>query len=263
MNYEEYYQSLIQVFSKINENPITSGVLGNFLTYLVGFLFLLAIGTVTHARKKKREVIHQTFIMIDQFTFFCRNECYKVADIPTLMRNYRGKFIHSHLCKLEQEEHLLKEEVYIDKTRISTFVMFTDGSRVALIDRRNSDVKQAVENPLLDCHGAIPFNNTSLHTKVSNEFMDSSIIKMIAIPGVAIEKNQKKLFKLLIPGSFETCIMIGFIVFVSEVDLEKTNDDKKIKNNQLFKLSCISPEEKNLSSKVSLALKFLKAHEKQ
>lgn len=211
--------------------------------------------------------------MIDQFAFFCQNECYKVSDIPILMMNYRGKFIHSHLCKIEQGQHILKEEVYIDKTRISTFVMFTDGSRVALIDRRNSDVKQAVENPLLDCHGAVPFNNTSLYKKVSNNFMNSDILKMIAIPGVAIEKTQKKIFNRLIAGSFETCIMIGFIVFVSEHDLEKINDsdgnpeknnnDEKVKNNQLFKLSCISPEEKNLSSKVSLALKFLKAYNKQ
>jgi|GEM_PF-4907878 len=138
-----------------------------------------------------------------------------------------------------------------DNTRISTFVSFTDGEQVLIIDRKSADSKKTnVENPKLDVFGSVQFENRSLSIKIPNDlFLDSKIIEIKPIYGIAIEENRPK-----DNGGTETVIMLGVNIYMKTEDLEKAVNQKDI---WLYPKSVLNAKSNELTSKAHLAVMSL------
>lgn len=107
--------------------------------------------------------------------------------------------------------------VIVNNTRLSTFIVFTDGKRIVLFDRPKDTKNTNVTNPLLDVFGSVQFENRTIKNKIKNpDFFNSKILKVEEISGAAIENN-----KLKIGDDTETAVMFGACVHLSPRDLEK------------------------------------------
>lgn len=229
---------LSETMNKLNglyHDPIISALVSGFIVFIVSSIAMYLF--------TKRKTIFQTYLYINTSCIICNCEKYKIGDIPKALLEYRKK-LHS----MSDDENLT-----FWNTRISTFIIFTDGVSVLLYDRKNDSSHQAVLNNKLDCHGAVAFHNPSLEFKLPKEFMDVKVNEMKPIPGLALEKTAKKLWKLPIISTKKAVVMMGFATYIDTNDLEKGVDD----NNSLYLISCLSSENHNLTSKAKLSIRHL------
>lgn len=115
---------------------------------------------------------------IDNFFPICNidntNKKLKVGDLAGYFKNYVAKNIPPQYTK---EQNGYKKFV-INNTRISTFFTFTDGLKVLLFDRTNSNLQTVINNNY-DCFGSVDFENSSLSKKIaSSSFFGSDIEKI-------------------------------------------------------------------------------------
>lgn len=157
------------------------------------------------------------------------------------------------LDKLPNDKKL---KFIVNNTRISTFFIFTDGERVALFDRSKSNKGiQKIQNDRFDVFGSVTFENSSLKLKITNDsFLNSKIEKIEGIPGLAFEDSIEPDDNLL---GRQTVIMIGFSVYVSPQDLDKSQSNESSIIN-IYNLSSL-PDEECLTSKAKLGIDFLKS----
>ncbi len=138
-----------------------------------------------------------------------------------------------------------------ENTRISTFVSFTDGKNILILDRKNANSRKInVENPKLDVFGAVQFENRSLSLKIPiDSFLDSQIIKIEPIYGIAIEENRPK-----DKAEKETVVMMGINIYMKTEDLIKALNEKDI---QLYPIAVLNAQINDLTSKAHLAVMSL------
>lgn len=171
----------------------------------------------------------------------------KVGDLTEYFKNYVAKNIPSKYIKNSNNS----TKFIINNTRISTFFTFTDGSKVLLFDRTNSNL-QTITNNNYDCFGSVDFENSSLSKKITNQSFFGSIIERIDyIPGFAFEDNVETSDNFCV---FQTVIMFGFVFFISPEDLK--NAIRNNKNLHLENLNEISTD--TLTSKAKLAVEYLR-----
>jgi len=244
-----------------NIDSIFINIVSNTLFSLFTVLITLTIGLYFYNRiiKKENQVEFQTYISGESSHIVCKEDSYFVKDIPNILLQYRKKM------KTTNDE----EELYFWKTRVSTFTIFTDGKKILLNNRKEFKNNKTIFNPKLDAFGAKKFHNSSLKCKLSKQFMESKIIKMESISGIVIENNRG--FIRFLKKNDETVIMIGFIAYVDSNDLKKgiefskvqyddcTNNDVDRDTNIISPLSCLSPDDENLTAKAKLGIKYLQS----
>lgn len=173
------------------------------------------------------------------------------GDIPGLFKVYLDSQIPKKYKKLDkQKDGSFQTRVMINNTRISNFVSFTDGKRIALYDRDAANMQQ-VENSSYDVFGAVTFENNSLFMKIKNENFKDVVLKSIdEVPGFAFEDNVNKYLET------ETVIMFGYSALVApeDLDLITLNSDSTIK---LWPVRLDVP--KNTTAKARLAFQFSKS----
>jgi len=246
--------------SSITENN-TTGILNfydllNNITaeFIVVAISLLITYLIYRSYKKiKAKVGFQTYIMTETSYITCTKD-YTIRDIPNILQEYKDKL---------NIENKKEDKVFFWNTRISTYLIFTDGVNILLYNRKENSNKEQIINPKLDCYGAVAFNNNTLKYKLPNTFLESKILDIRHIPGIVIEENELK-FNLFKPNKIsETVVMVGFIVFVSNEDLKKglnidTNYNIDENDNIIKQISCIEPDDENLTAKAKLGIKYLK-----
>ena len=112
--------------------------------------------------------------------------------------------------------------VLVNSTRFSTYVVFTDGTRIVLFDRAAGIDKTNVFNERYDVFGSVQFENRTIKMKIPNEkFLNSEIQGIEEITGAAIEDNKDQT-----GFEAETAVMFGICVYLKPEDLDhaKTND---------------------------------------
>jgi len=218
-------------------------VINSLLASVIGGLFTL-ITIKWYFDRIRNQSTFQTHIYSGANYIVCDDGKFDVDKIPQILTEYRKK-----LYSTDNKEQLL-----FWNTRISTFIIFTDGKRVLVLDRKKNQDQQIVDNKKLDCHGAFKFHNPTLESKLSTNFMKVEVVKLESIPGIALEQNSKLLFnKYELPYKREIAVMLGFVAYIKSSDLDKGEDDK----NRIISLSCISPDDTNLTSKTKLGVKHL------
>lgn len=246
----------LKTFIDTHSLGVSDGLIANLLwAILFGFVsFFLSRRLYKKYKNTVQDVGFQTYIFGEISYVVCKNDNYKIFEIPRILLEFREKL------KIKRKQ----DEVYFWNTRISTFIVFTDGKRVLLFNRRSNTDKEAIHNPKMDVYGAKAFHNASLKYKIPSTFMNSTIVNMHSIPGIVIEEN-KVPFKLFKKGlRHETVIMIGFIAYLKPEDLEKgldieSNDEITIDSddNLIFPITCLNAEDENLTSKARISIKYL------
>nr|VFJ88152.1 MAG: TIR domain-containing protein [Candidatus Kentron sp. H]VFJ90160.1 MAG: TIR domain-containing protein [Candidatus Kentron sp. H]VFJ96526.1 MAG: TIR domain-containing protein [Candidatus Kentron sp. H] len=152
------------------------------------------------------------------------------------------------------DEDIARNEhrVLVNDTRFSTFVSFTDGKRIVLFDRAKDRPNVNVLNERFDVFGSVQFENRTIKNKIKNkEFLDSPIIRVEEIPGVAIENNRNKRD----PKITETVVMLGVCVYLEPKHLDLAAKDTvngEIGIYDLRKLFDLKRE--SLTSKATLSI---------
>ena len=143
--------------------------------------------------------------------------------------------------------------IVVNQTRFSTFVVFTDGNRIALFDRGKDRKNTNVENDRFDVFGSVQFENRTIKNKIKNpEFFDSKILKVEGIHGVAIEDNKSKR-----TNERETAVMVGVCIYLSQKDLDKSKEGVENKEIELFQITSLPLLESKLTSKANLSVSHL------
>jgi hypothetical protein len=148
----------------------------------------------------------------------------KLGTIPDRLH----AFVHDHIPWRYRDEHRrggdICTTVSINKTRISTFVSFTDGNRVLIFDRVLGSSHTTVINRLFDVFGSVDFENRSLKKKIRNRSFFELVAKRVElIPGFAFEDNHNQTH-----SDEETVIMFGFNVWLEPQELEMGADSKGV-----------------------------------
>ena len=246
-------------FYKNHTNDLIDGVMASLIANYIWMIpsFIVSTFSIIWLYKKYKSTVEsvgfQTYIFGEVSYVVGHNDSYKICDIPNLLLSFRNRL------NLGTKKN--KDEVYFWETRISTFILFTDGKRVLLFNRKNNPHKEAIHNPKMDVYGAKAFHNNSLEYKIPSSFMESEITAMHSIPGIVIEENKVSL-KEFIKNIFknETAIMIGFIAYIHPEDLEKgIETENKIDNNDnlILPLVSLSVEDDNLTAKARIGIKYL------
>lgn len=148
-----------------------------------------------------------------------------------------------------QEKTKNSTRVLIGDTRISTFISFTDGKNILIFNRHTAekDTKNVL-NDKLDVFGSVSFENRSIVLKIANdEFLDSPIVSIKPIYGIAVEENRP-----IDKQGSETVIMIGINIFMDIKNLEKA-----CKTNsgfiKIYEASVLATMKNDLTSKAYLA----------
>lgn len=103
----------------------------------------------------------------------------------------------------------------INKVRVSTSICFTDGENIAVWGRPTE--LQANTNNVLDCFGAVAYNNASLPFKLSENFLDANIEAVQYASGFALEISE---------GDEKGSVMSVIIINVTPDDLQLAASDK-------------------------------------
>jgi len=182
-----------------------------------------------------------------------------VKDLNKYFLDFAEKNIHERYLKDgATEKDLLPEEkkvkFIINNTRISTFFVFTDGYRILLLNRaKTKDGFHRVENTKYDVFGSVSFENCTILLKLTkNDFLDSKIVKIEGVPGLAFEDSVETEDNLL---GRQTIIMLGFAVYVSEDDLSKAESNNSY-DLCTFTLDNL-PDSEVLTSKSKLSIDYL------
>jgi len=266
MNNENIPENIIKIFAEFYNKHFDGVVEGITATFIMGvFGWMIGVVLIIYTYKKYKNTVQdvgfQTYIFGEVSYVVCNSDNYKIANIPEILLNFKKRL---HISKNKQDND---NEIYFWRTRISTFIAFTDGKRILLFDRKDNPKKESIHNPKMDVYGAVAFHNNSLEYKIPSRFMLSKIVNMHSIPGIVIEENKVNLRKF-IKNIFthETAIMMGFIAYIAPNDLDKGLEidvvDKIEKNdNILLPISCLNVDDANLTAKAQLAIKYLKAQE--
>ena len=178
---------------------------------------------------------------------------FKIKDIPISLTEFAHENLKSDYCFHERlSSGDIQTRFMINSTRISNFISFTDGNRIAFFDRKKSSQKtMMVSNPKLDVFGAVHFeNNSMLGIKIKNEeFFDVDIISIDEIPGFAFEDNEN------VNLEKETVMMFGFSVKVKSTDLEKIISDDN--ETRIYLKNVNEPMPKDITAKAELSYKYL------
>lgn len=245
---------MIEFINKLSALLDISSIFNNVIAWVVtgsvGILGFFFRRLIVRSKSRKKDNILETFIYADPDYIVCKekNESYIIEDIPDIMLEYRKKLYSTDNT----------DELFFWDTRISTFIVITDGSRLLVLDRNKNEENQLVHNDGLDCYGAVKFHNPlgSLLSKLPIDFMSVTFKRFESIPGISLEQNCKTLYQFKYPfrkESREIAIMLGFVVYVNKVDLGKGVNDI----NRIIDLSCLSADDKNLTAKTKLAVKHL------
>lgn len=248
------------VFLGGNIGTIFINVFSNIISSVVTVLFLVFMGywILKKIANNLIKVELQTYISGESSHIVCSQDNYLINEVPEILLAYRKKL------KTENKNNV----IFFNNTRVSTFILFTDGKRVLLYDREANQSLAEIENLKFDAHGAKPFHNSSLKCKLPNQFMTSKIINMESIPGIVIESNDNLFLK--ITRRSEVAVMFGFIVYISPYNLEKgiesspVDCDNKMVNvndNKIIALNCLSIDDENLTAKAKLGIKYLQLKE--
>ncbi len=258
---EKIYKYTIEHLPSITDNVIANIIVWIFASIISLFAFYLLWKRIENTTK---EVGSQTYIPALPEYIVCNNKEKKIKNIPNILLNNRNKWN----IKIKKDKKYNNEEVFFWNTRISTFIVFTDGKRILLFDRKKNKDKEAVDNPKKDVYGARTFHNSSLKYKLPAIFLDKEFDALYAIPGITIENNIENQFSLLkkihIKKRFETVVMFGFVVYVKPEIIEyglyeDSEHNIDIGDNILVPLECISPEEENLTAKAKIGINYLKS----
>lgn len=251
INITNYVLIFISEFIKNTINFLDGkGIFNNIISWLITLIIAFITSVIYYKSLIKKATtgsIFQTCIYSNHEYITCPENTYLVKDIPEIMFEYRKKLYSTNE----------KEELFFWNTRISTYVAFTDGNRILVLDRHKNGENQLIRNEGLDCYGAVKFHNPlgSLLHKLPEEFMEINILKFETIPGIALEQNAKKILGLHASFNKEIAIMLGFIVYLKPSDLHIGVDEKK--KNKIIDLNCLSPDDENLTAKTRLAIKHL------
>ncbi len=216
----------------------------------------------------------------------------KFASLPSLqvkdLSTYLEKFVTTdtmlkHYCRGENlDTGYFGPVVWINSTRISTFFVFTDTKRVLIYNRKqgrlNSQNDEFPQQSILnsadyDMFGSVAFDGAGFVEKVPNlDFHASSILRIDAIPGIAIEDlegkprlyetltaAQKAAFGHALPNC--TVVMVGLCIQLSSDDLDKACVPK---NGTASAVSTYGIYAENLpleglrTSKTTLGIKYLR-----
>lgn len=173
------------------------------------------------------------------------------GEIPILFKSYLDAQIPKKYKRPDkQKDGSVQTRFIINETRISNFVSFTDGKRIALFNRDIADMQQ-VENPYYyDVFGAVTFENNSLFMKIKNKkFKEVRLKAMDEIPGFAFEDNINKYLET------ETVIMFGYSAVIAPEDLDLITVDSE-DTITLWNVDADVP--RNTTAKARLAFNFAK-----
>jgi len=251
-----YWSIILDYFTEHADSIITN-VISNMIYGLITLLIVISFGyyLLKKFANKTIKVESQIYISGESSHIVCRTDNYLINQMPTVLHDYRKKL------KTKNKNN----EIFFWNTRVSTFILFTDGKRVLLYDREANQALEERENLKFDAHGAKAFHNNSLKCKLPKQFINSKIINMESIPGLVIESNTNLFLKLT--KKSETAVMIGFIVYVSPNDLEKGIESSTVEgcknktvdqnDNKIIALNCLSVDDENLTAKAILGIKYL------
>jgi hypothetical protein len=175
---------------------------------------------------------------------FANKPLLKVKDLSRVLKEFvtNDTMLKSYCRDVKLITGYSGPVVWINSTRVSTFFVFTDKKRVLIYDRKQSrenaksniSPPQSVNNSVdYDMFGSVAFDGAGFVEKVPNsEFHSSSILRIDAIPGIAIEDiletpelygnltpAQKAAYGHALPNS--TVVMIGLCIELSADDLDK------------------------------------------
>jgi hypothetical protein len=177
----------------------------------------------------------------------------KVKDIPIALKKFAHENLDSEYCIKEQlNSGDTQTRFMINRTRISNFISFTDGERIAFFDRKNSsDNTMMVKNSKLDVFGAVHFENGSmLGIKITNtKFNDVSVQSINEIPGFAFEDNESNSLER------ETVMMFGYSAKVSSDDLNLIVSDTA--DSKIYLKNTFENMPKSITAKAELAYKYI------
>jgi len=182
----------------------------------------------------------------------------KVKDIPDSLEKFAHENLDSDYCISETlNSGDIQTRFMINRTRISNFISFTDGERIAFFDRKQSASNtMMVSNPKLDVFGAVHFENASmLGIKIKNtDFFEVTVLSIDEIPGFAFEDNESNNLEK------ETVMMFGYSVKVSPEDLEKIISDTD--KSKIYLKYVSEPMPKSITAKAELAYKYIQRNNK-
>lgn len=234
-------------YSGVIINVISWALIG-IVVIISGYMVFKFRALINNTKDNNPNNIFQTFIYASSEYIICKDSKNSIGDIPDIMYEYRKKLFTT----------VNPKGLFFWDTRISTYIVITDGDRILVLDREKNKENQLINNIGLDCYGAVQFHNPigSLLSKLSKNFMLVNFIKLEAIPGISLEQNCKVVYSFKFPFKKEirnTAVMLGFVVYVSKRDLDKGIDD----NNSAIDLTCLSPDDENLTAKTKLAVKHM------
>lgn len=140
--------------------------------------------------------------------------------------------------------------VLVNSTRFSTYVVFTDGTRIVLFDRAAGVNQTTVLNERYDVFGSVQFENRTIKMKIPDEnFLNSEIQGIEEITGAAIEDNKDQT-----GFEAETAVMFGICVYLKSEDL----DHAKNNNVGIYPVEEVTNFKKSqLTSKAQLSLQHI------
>lgn len=172
-------------------------------------------------------------------------------DLEAQFANVLNFYIPSD-WKVQNETDLSYDatRVIINGTRISTFVSFTDGQNILLLDRSKSSAVTNVINQRYDVFGSVQFENRSIKKKINSAtFLDAPIKAIQPLYGAAFESNQARA-----NDDVETAVMFGVSVLMLPEALlaAKESTGATLLIFPIEKAKMIAPE--SLTSKARLAI---------
>lgn len=204
-----------------------------------------------HPSDNKRTTKQQKWIFTPAEKIFPVKQL-TINQIPHFFGEYAKSRFPAQYCKKTQyEDGEWATNFLIKNTRISNFVVFTDGIDILILDRTKNGKIEVKNNKYHDVFGAVTFENKSIITKLNNytDFLESIILKIEEIPGFAFEENEDEKNK---EDYCEAVVMFGYAVYVSTEDLNKIPRNAE----DVFFINIDDPQQ-NLTAKAGLAQHFL------
>lgn len=169
-------------------------------------------------------------------------------------RMLRTQIPRKWIQRNEVDEKYNATRVIVNHTRFSTFIVFTDGSRVILFDRERDSKNTNVTNDRFDVFGSVQFENRTIKNKIKNsEFFKATILRVEEISGVAIEDNRLKK-----GADKETAVMLGACIYLSPEDLDLSQKGSINKEIVIYSLASIQKiREQLLTSKATLGINHI------
>lgn len=220
-----------------------SSIFNNIVAWIITSLLGLFIVNSFFLKKYSQKFFQKNIYTNPAFIF---KENLSISDISEALLNYRKKI----------DNIGISNRFLFFKVRISTFVVFTDGERILLLDRSKGftlNIKK-LKSYQLDVYGSLFFHNPSLHYKLPKDFINLKVSNVEPISGFVLEKMQRVILGINFPYKEDVAILFGFLIYLTPEDLNKGIDEL----NYIYKLSDISIDDANLTEKAKIGIKHLK-----